>query len=119
MSYRPYSKHRVADARDRLLLNVREEDRGYVTKCLTWYGKDKDDYGYGRIKHRGRYVSVHWILIGDIKRDYRPPYGYEVDHKCLNKSCVRPSHLEYVTRQENLRRRDASKVPGPRKVPEN
>lgn len=73
-------------------------DTGYETPCLLWQGR-KDRNGYGRIKRNGVEVPVHWILLGD------PPIGFEVDHLCRQRSCVEPTHLEYVTRDENLRRR--------------
>lgn len=30
------------------------------------------------------------------------PAGFEVDHKCRNRGCVKPDHLQAVTRQENM-----------------
>jgi hypothetical protein len=30
----------------------------------------------------------------------------EIDHLCADRACVNPAHLELVTRQENLRRRN-------------
>ena len=32
------------------------------------------------------------------------PDGLDIDHKCRTRSCVQPSHLEPVTRAENVRR---------------
>lgn len=87
------------DAQKRLLSKTTSVDAGHPTKCWEWNG-EKDKYGYGRIKNDGKYWPVHWIMKG------KPKAGLEVDHLCRNRSCVRPSHLEYVTRQENLRRRD-------------
>jgi len=99
--YRPYPIPRKS-VKKRVLSNVVEADRGYEGgPCLVWLG-EKDKYGYGRIKRDGRRVPVHWILKGD------PPEGMEVDHLCKQRDCVRPDHLEFVTRQENLRRRDES-----------
>lgn len=37
------------------------------------------------------------------------PEGLELDHKCRNRCCVNPAHLEPVTHQENCRRGDAGK----------
>lgn len=92
-----YSKP-VADVRTRLLRRVKQEDRGFDTPCLIWYG-EKDKEGYGRIKDGGKYVPAHWVLKG------APPKGYEVDHLCHQRDCVRPKHLEFVTRAENTARR--------------
>lgn len=95
--YRPYPIPRRS-VRKRVLDNIVEADRGYVTPCWVWLG-EKDKHGYGRIKRDNRRVPTHWILKGD------PPEGLESDHLCFQRDCVRPEHIEYVTRQENLRRR--------------
>ena len=47
-----------------------------------------------RLAHR----LVYMLLVGDI------PDGLDLDHLCRNRRCVRPSHLEPVTRRENLLR---------------
>lgn len=96
-SWGRYSKP-IADVRTRLLRKAKQEDRGFDTPCLIWYG-EKDKEGYGRIKDGGKYVPAHWVLHG------KPPKGYEVDHLCHQRDCVRPSHLENVTRAENTSRR--------------
>ncbi len=88
----------IGSVKKRLLSRCKQEDRGFDTPCLIWYGeKDKD--GYGRIKSGGKYVPVHWVLAGE------PPEGLDKDHKCHQRDCVRPSHLENVTRSVNTARR--------------
>lgn len=84
--------------RQRLLARCKQEDRGFDTPCFIWYG-EKDKEGYGRIKRDGKYVQAHWVLKGD------PPAGYEVDHLCHQRDCVRPSHLEHVSHSVNTQRR--------------
>jgi len=65
--------------------------------CWPWTGRvNRNGYGYfGRTTaHR-----VAWeIARGPI------PAGHDIDHICRNRACVRPSHLEPVTRSENIRR---------------
>ena len=106
----PYAK----STRDRVMNNIRVENRGYmpggsdldggfVEMCFIWQG-EKDRMGYGRVKHEGKYIPVHWVFKGDVRFGYRPPEGMEVDHLCKQRDCVRPSHLEYVTRLENMQR---------------
>lgn len=65
--------------------------------CWEWTGKAASGYG----AHR----RVYEWLRGPV------PEGLELDHLCRNKLCVRPDHLEPVTRAENMRRRVWSPPP--------
>jgi hypothetical protein len=95
----PYAKSTYERVRD----NIKVIDNGYISPCFSWKG-EKDKMGYGRVKHQGKYVPAHWVLKGNLHRGYRPPDDMEVDHLCKQRDCVRPSHLEYVTRLENMQR---------------
>jgi hypothetical protein len=73
------------------------------TGCVLWMGPVAGkDRLYGVFWDGGRRVYAHrWIyekVVGPI------PEGYELDHICGHKNCVRPSHLEPVTHKENARR---------------
>ena len=101
---RGYPKKRVLDVVARLKANSRAEHRGYIdpltgepSRCIIWLG-EQDRNGYGKIKDKGKYVWAHWVLKG------KPPEGLETDHLCEQRQCARPSHLEFVTRAENMRR---------------
>ena len=54
---------------------------------------------YPKMEVNGKLESVHRLVhelfIGPI------PEEYVVDHKCSNKMCVRPDHLEAITDHEN------------------
>lgn len=81
-----------------------------ATGCWEWIG--------ARTGLRGK-INV-WCVV--LKRTvtkwaYRVSYetfigpipdGLELDHKCRNTICIHPNHLEPVTRDENIRRRDAA-----------
>ncbi len=73
--------------------------------CWLWTGATSNG--------RGRFNTGEWdgwkrsapahrvayqLVIGPI------PEGLEIDHLCNNPICVRPDHLEPVTRSENARR---------------
>lgn len=73
-----------------------------------WQGSIQKN-GYGRF-HMGkqsntigahRWAYEHWNGV--------IPEGMEIDHLCRVRHCVLPSHLETVTRQENVRRGRATK----------
>lgn len=72
------------------------------TGCWNWTGaKEKGNYArfWQRRKNRLAHRWIYETLIGPI------PEGLELDHVCVNPTCVAPNHLEPVTRLENQRRK--------------
>jgi hypothetical protein len=67
--------------------------------CWIWLGT-KNQYGYGRITKNGKFLLVHRVLY----EQYVGPISKQLDHLCRNRSCVRPSHLQDATHQENCLR---------------
>lgn len=69
--------------------------------CWLWTAS-LNGYGYGHLVHLGKSLQPHRVLyellIGPI------PEGLDLDHLCRVRSCVRPDHLEPVTRQVNIKR---------------
>jgi hypothetical protein len=66
--------------------------------CWNWVACKRPD-GYGFYKAVGKTRSAHRISYADA---YGPiPSGMVVDHRCFNKSCVRPSHLRLATNKQN------------------
>jgi hypothetical protein len=74
-----------------------------VNGCWLWTGKI-EHYGYGVIWVQGKEKKVHRVsyelFIGEV------PEGLVLDHLCRVRRCFNPSHLEPVTRGENVRRGD-------------
>lgn len=73
--------------------------------CWLWTAGLVD--GYGRFRDNGLWLAHRWAyihLVGPI------PEGLEPDHLCRVRNCVRPAHLELVTRRENWARGDAPSV---------
>src|SRR6266566_3743699 len=69
--------------------------------CWEWRG-NHNYAGYGVFWDGERPITAqrfsYKTFIGPIPNDY------DTDHLCRNPCCVRPDHLEAVTRGENLRR---------------
>ena len=71
-----------------------------VTGCWIFPVTQAD--GYARIWMRGNLLMAHRLFY---EREHGTiPNGLELDHKCLNRACVFPDHLEPVTHLENVRR---------------
>lgn len=72
-------------------------------ECWVWKAGQTTN-GYGKFGDTGRTWRAHrWsyeLEVGHI------PEGKDLDHLCRNRLCVRPDHLEPVTRLENVQRGD-------------
>jgi hypothetical protein len=82
--------------------------------CWTWLGcKDRDGYGFfwrgGKLLRASRVAVLRY-------RGEQVPRGFEPDHLCKNSSCVRPDHLEVVTRRVNVLRSDNAAARNARKT---
>lgn len=70
-----------------------------VTGCCHEWDAARNEKGYGTFwLHRTvkAYRYAYEIALGPI------PAGLDVDHRCRNRACVRPSHLRAVTHRVNL-----------------
>lgn len=95
----------------RIYTRVEVQDLGFVldgkpSPCHIWTGPDSGDGrggGYGRMSLNSQTVAVHLVV-------YTHYYGYipgkkQVDHKCSNRLCCNPSHLELMSHLRNQRLR--------------
>lgn len=70
--------------------------------CRKWHGW-MDKYGYGKIKVDGKTCKAHRIaykVLGGKKLDT----SKVLDHRCRNRNCIEPAHLEPVSMVENTLR---------------
>lgn len=81
--------------------------------CWIWGGSVREMNGYGQFAvkkptgkwtYTGAHIWSHRFFGGVV------PDGWEVDHLCRVRLCVRPDHLEAVTVQVNRKRRDERTV---------
>lgn len=69
-----------------------------LSQCWPWTGSRWRD-GYGQ----WRGFAAHRVAFTIANRPI--PDGMTIDHRCGNRACVNPGHLELVTVAENLKRR--------------
>lgn len=91
-------------------------DNDMDSSCWIWKGahsgkpgrgKEGRGHSYPRMKLNSRTVAVHIVMA--VHQFGYIPTGMTVDHKCKNRMCVNPEHLEVVTHRENCKRRDKRK----------
>ena len=71
--------------------------------CWTFTGTINNK-GYGAILQTTAHRYIYQQVVGPI------PAGLQIDHLCMNKTCVNPAHLEPVTAKENMRRRGVAET---------
>lgn len=121
MYYAETDGHKSVRARFAALITKETTVRSKLVDTPCWvYNGWKDKFGYGRFSlnakvqdrsyNKRRHIYAHvlaWKLAGNTI-----PKDYDLDHLCMVRMCVRPSHLEAVTHDENIRRRDAAAAKG-------
>ncbi len=83
---------------DRFWAKVNVGERG---DCWEWTASLSHGYGQfwiqGANPQRQKAHRVAYeMIVGPI------PEGLQIDHLCRNRACVNPSHMQPVTRRENL-----------------
>ena len=68
--------------------------------CWEWQSPSKSNSGYGIVRVKGKTVGAnrraYQLRYGEI------PEGMVVRHKCDNKLCCNPHHLEVGTQKDNI-----------------
>lgn len=68
--------------------------------CWEWSGFKTNGYGRVTIGSKKGYAHRLSLLVHGVEI----PESMEVDHLCRNRSCCNPSHLQVVSRAENVAR---------------
>lgn len=107
MAINPRDRVSLAEAPIRITSQMWAKIDKETTTCWLWMGTPSAQYGrlwsspHQRqfLAHRFFYCAFHGLadLPGRESK-------YSVDHLCRTPRCIRPSHLEWVPHQENLRR---------------
>lgn len=72
-----------------------------ATGCHNWIASTSN--GYGRLKVRGRSCKAYRFALERIGVSI--PEGAHVLHRCDNKRCVNPDHLQIANHHKNMRDR--------------
>lgn len=75
--------------------------------CWEWTGPNSGSGrggDYARMCLDGQTVAVHRVMFTNANGFI--PGKKQIDHKCRNRRCVNPDHLEMVTHKQNQKRRD-------------
>jgi len=76
--------------------------KGNPTDCWEWTAAIGVKNGYGYFRFNGHWVLAHRFAYELIHGPI--PKGLTIDHRCRNRACVNPSHLEVVTHKTNILR---------------
>ena len=84
--------HQTSKDRKRFLTHVKK-----TPYCWIWNGSKRS--GYGAFRYQGRLIAAHRVSyqlwVGSLTE------ADVVHHKCANRACVRPAHLQRLTSLEN------------------
>lgn len=111
---------RRSEIQEKVYTQVEIMDLGYETSCHIWTGSDSGTGrggGYPRMCLNGQTMAVHRVMY--TNQHGIIPGKKQIDHKCRNRMCVNPDHLEMVTHKENQRRRDDARNSNPKSVNRN
>lgn len=98
---------RRTDIYAKIYANIHIVDLGFDSPCHIWKGSHSGNGrggGYPRMCLNGQTVAVHRVVY--VNEHGYVPGKKQIDHKCRNRLCVNPDHLEMVTHKENQKRRD-------------
>jgi ribosomal protein L40E len=72
----------------------------HETGCWNWNGHVSAE-GYGGVVVRGRRLAAHRAVYEELRGPV--PARHELHHRCHNRRCVNPDHVEPLTHTDHIR----------------
>lgn len=88
-------------AAGRALLRLVPEEGPLPTPCWIWQGSRNVRTGYGQIRAGHRVLRVYHLLYRVLVRE--PDAGLQLHHRCENRVCANPHHLQEIERGDHIR----------------
>jgi HNH endonuclease len=79
---------------------------GTPEECWPWLGAST--CGYGALRRDGRFLYAHRVAWEFARGPIAD--GLTIDHLCRTRLCCNPAHMEPVTRAENARRGERTRL---------
>lgn len=107
--YSEHNKKPAVELRSKLRRGIEEQDPSLVLEYIEekshkshngcWEWPRVDSEGYARTAVAGKYLAVHRV---SLEANMGKPLGSQAaHHKCSNRCCVNPQHLQPVTHVDN------------------
>lgn len=77
---------------------------GCPGECWPWIKSKTNGYGQTSKRLNGMTVTLRSHRVAKVLTDGVLHERMVLDHTCRNRACCNPSHLEWVTHSENIRR---------------
>jgi hypothetical protein len=102
---------RISEIYDRVAARILEEAGPLPSPCWVWQGSHSGagrGGSYPRMSLDGSTVAVHRVMWTQV-HGYIPPKK-QIDHRCENRLCVNPAHLQMVTHRRNQRFKSEQRI---------
>lgn len=87
---------------ERLIRFFSKVDKTATGGCWKWIGAVGGSSKYGHLNVNGKFIKAHRYSY-EVHSGKKIPTGLIARHKCDNKLCVNPDHIEIGTQLDNIR----------------